>query len=588
MARYREMFQIEVNHSGLNKYRIIRGSDMYVVEQKARMLNAQWDEEWFRKLEKEQQFLNRQQLAEKNLRGKEQIFQAKEELRLAAEQSAQEAKSTILQLQQTLVFTLSIDDTIDWNTLKDNRLFSGPKPKKTNPPFFAPLHLPREPMHYDNEFKAKLNWLCHLFKSKKDFRIREAHKRYVQVHQSWCVAKREIEAKNVQMKGRHDQELKRLEFEFQQAMADYEQAKSIFKEEQRHNNLLIDQKKSLYMSGDTGAVIDYCEMVLANSIYPDTFPKNFDLDYNGDTKILIVEYQLPALHNLPSTKDVRYLKSKDEIQEINLSEKELVKLYDDLIYQIILRSLHELFEADAANTLDAIIFNGIVTSVDKAHGNVTSACIVSIQASKDEFMAINLAQVDPKACFKLLKGVGSSQLHSLTPIPPILQIDKSDRRFVNGYDVAGTMDDSTNLAAMNWEDFEHLIRELFEKEFRQNGGECRVTRASRDGGVDAIAFDPDPIRGGKIVIQAKRYTKTVGVSAVRDLYGTVLNEGATKGILVTTADYGPDSYDFARGKPLTLLNGANLLHLLETHGHRAKIDLQAARISLALESGRVV
>lgn len=84
------------------------------------------------------------------------------------------------------------------------------------------------------------------------------------------------------------------------------------------------------------------------------------------------------------------------------------------------------------------------------------------------------------------------------------------------------MDDSINLAAMSWEDFEHLIRELFEKEFKQYGGECNVTRSSRDGGVDAIASDPDPIRGGKIVIQAKRYTKTVGVSAVRDLYGTVL------------------------------------------------------------------
>ncbi|MGH9351727.1 MAG: restriction endonuclease [Terriglobia bacterium] len=86
---------------------------------------------------------------------------------------------------------------------------------------------------------------------------------------------------------------------------------------------------------------------------------------------------------------------------------------------------------------------------------------------------------------------------------------------------------------MGWEDFEHLIREIFEQEFPSSGGEVRVTRASRDWGVDAIAFDPDPIRGGKIVIQAKRYTNTVEVSAVRDLYGTVLNEGATKGILVT-------------------------------------------------------
>jgi restriction system protein len=134
---------------------------------------------------------------------------------------------------------------------------------------------------------------------------------------------------------------------------------------------------------------------------------------------------------------------------------------------------------------------------------------------------------------------------------------------------------------MGWEDFEHLIREVFEKEFSQSGGEVKVTQASRDGGVDAIAFDPDPIRGGKIVIQAKRYTNTVGVSAVRDLYGTVMNEGATKGILVTTADYGPDAYDFAKGKPLTLLNGGNLLHLLDKHGHKAMIDLKAAKQIIA-------
>lgn len=44
-----------------------------------------------------------------------------------------------------------------------------------------------------------------------------------------------------------------------------------------------------------------------------------------------------------------------------------------------------------------------------------------------------------------------------------------------------------------------------------------------------------------------------------------MNEGASKGILVTTADYGPDAYQFATGETLTLLNGANLLHLMEKH-----------------------
>ena len=79
------------------------------------------------------------------------------------------------------------------------------------------------------------------------------------------------------------------------------------------------------------------------------------------------------------------------------------------------------------------------------------------------------------------------------------------------------------------------------------------------------------------MIQAKRYTNVVGVSAVRDLYGTVMNEGATKGILVTTSNYGNDAYSFAQGKPLTLMNGANLLYLLAKHGYKARIDIKEAK-----------
>jgi hypothetical protein len=60
-----------------------------------------------------------------------------------------------------------------------------------------------------------------------------------------------------------------------------------------------------------------------------------------------------------------------------------------------------------------------------------------------------------------------------------------------------------------------------------------MTQSSRDGGVDCVAYDNRAIFGGKVIIQAKRYKNTVPVSAVRDLFGSVHNEGATKGILVT-------------------------------------------------------
>lgn len=52
----------------------------------------------------------------------------------------------------------------------------------------------------------------------------------------------------------------------------------------------------------------------------------------------------------------------------------------------------------------------------------------------------------------------------------------------------------------------------------------------------------------------------------RDLFGTMLNEGASMGILVTTSGYGSAAFEFAKGKPIELLDGSNLLFLLKEHG----------------------
>jgi restriction system protein len=62
------------------------------------------------------------------------------------------------------------------------------------------------------------------------------------------------------------------------------------------------------------------------------------------------------------------------------------------------------------------------------------------------------------------------------------------------------------------------------------------------------------LRGGKFVIQAKRYTLPVDVAAVRDLYGTLINEGDNRGIR-TRSHFGPDAFAFARDRPISLLSG---------------------------------
>lgn len=45
----------------------------------------------------------------------------------------------------------------------------------------------------------------------------------------------------------------------------------------------------------------------------------------------------------------------------------------------------------------------------------------------------------------------------------------------------------------------------------------------------------------------------------------------------TTSDYGHDSYEFAKDKPLKLLNSGHLLSLLHKHGRSAHINIEDAR-----------
>lgn len=131
-----------------------------------------------------------------------------------------------------------------------------------------------------------------------------------------------------------------------------------------------------------------------------------------------------------------------------------------------------------------------------------------------------------------------------------------------------------NLATMTPEAVEGLIRELFSKIFKEHGGELRIP-SSHDKGVDAIVIDPDPIRGGKYVIQVKKYNKNNPVPApvVRDFLGAIDLENAIKGFLITTSSFTQEALHFAVSqKSLVLIDGTQLLHLFKKYGYNVTIE----------------
>ena len=75
------------------------------------------------------------------------------------------------------------------------------------------------------------------------------------------------------------------------------------------------------------------------------------------------------------------------------------------------------------------------------------------------------------------------------------------------------------------------MRQLFEA----RGLEGWTTERSGDDGVDAVVINRDPMVGGLTIVQAKRYTRVIGVSHIRELVGAMDEKRAGRGILVTTS-----------------------------------------------------
>jgi restriction system protein len=475
----------------------------------------------------------------------------KERKRRYLEGRAQEAEQynallagSVKELEGLLATTLSVDDALDFESLKEN-------PKL---PRFAPGRLGQaadQPVFHSPPSLSGLRGLVPGAKAKHAQAVADAEATHAAAMEAWQQDEDQRLAALSAKKSEHDAQVRELNDHMARQHAE------------------VDAFREAYQAGEPDAVLNYASMVLASSRYPQEFPQQHRVAYVPESRQLVVEMDLPGLAAVPENLEFRYVKSKDEITAKARPTTQRRALYASVVSQVALRTVHEIFESDRAGHLESVVFNGHVDTIDPRTGQPIRPCLITLRTTRDVFDGLDLAHVEPQACLRGLSASVSKSPAELAPVRPVLEFSMVDRRFVDEVDVLSTMDRRANLMDLTPGEFEALITNLFAK----MGLETRLTQASRDGGVDCVAFDPRPIFGGKVVIQAKRYKNTVGVSAVRDLFGTMQNEGASKGILVTTSGYGKASYEFAENKPLELLSGSHLLALLEDHaGMEAKIE----------------
>jgi restriction system protein len=318
-----------------------------------------------------------------------------------------EAQAVLSGLQSTLTHALGRGPRLNWDRLEVRSGFRRPSPDEWRVPRPDPNAQKYQPpprpdanwAGYGPQFSL-LDWI---FPSRKQFKLAESRRVYDGDLDFWLRASSSLASQ-------HEADLKvwqGADNRYARTLAYWQASQRAFSSYLECHNTAVSALRSQYEAGDKLAVVPYCELVLANSDYPGFIPREWEVDFNPETGILVVDLGLPAPQDLPTIKDVKYVQSTDALVEKHLSEAEQTRLYDDLVYQILLRSIHELLDADRMKALSAVVINGFVRSVDKATGKDVTACIASVQADRGTFAAINLARVDPKLCFKQLRGVAA-------------------------------------------------------------------------------------------------------------------------------------------------------------------------------------
>ncbi|MZD05142.1 restriction endonuclease [Streptomyces sp. SID5785] len=335
--------------------------------------------------------------------------------------------------------------------------------------------------------------------------------------------------------------------------------------EVRRHNTAVTEATDAVRRGEPESVVEYFSAALyASTSWPEGFPRQVSAGFDPAARQLVLNWELPAYEVVPEARAVRYVPSQDQDKETARPVTQRRALYREVLAQSVLLVLHQLFAADEYGILDSVALNGFVDAPDPATGRRGEIFLATALARRADFTALHLTRVDPVSCLTdALRGQLSPRPDQLTAVRPDRQPQDVGNRVVTH----GGADGEPDLYAMDPLAFEELVADLF----RAMGMEAVTTQRSNDGGVDVDALDPTPIRGGKIVVQVKRYRNTVPPTAVRDLYGTVQDRGANKGVLVTTSGFGPGSHTFVRGKPLELIAGGELVDLLHRHGLRGRL-----------------
>ena len=477
--------------------------------------------------------------------------------------------------ENLLTETLPLDQKVDLNRLRNNIQFADSdilaslrNKKAAIPVPVLPVmgFMPPKPIYQEPEIRFADRLLF-----RKNLLVRLSEEEYTRKLDTWDKICAKIREHYETQMAEYAEAVRRMEEQQETVEREITEARLAYEELQRQQNESVDVLRVNYQGGQPDVVERFLQLGMEQNDLPGPVPRNLELEYQRDSRALYVAMELPHPTAIPGAKSAVFDPETQQLRVTEYTPAEHAALYDDIIHKLVLRTFHDLFAADEAEVVDAISFHGWVRTLNRGNGQYENICIATLFCTREEFSGINLAQVDPALCFRYLKGVSGPRLHELTPIPTRFTISKKTREQVPAHRPLEPLDGGKNLALVSWTEFETMVLDIFSRELGHGSMELKRIPGGQDSCVEALAIDPDPLRGGTYLLHAYRDSSPLGLNAVRALYGALMHEGAAKGILATTSDFTPEALAFARQKPLTLIDGEELQELFEKHGRHVRV-----------------
>lgn len=318
-------------------------------------------------------------------------------------------------IDSILVATLQIDDYVDLRSLRV--VVSHPPFDRSDleVPIPAPEPIP-DPEEPILKLPAEPSGLGSLFGKRKYLEQVELAKRaHEAALAAWRTACSEASARRKAAEEAHARnEARRLEV-LKAERDRYARECTVRESEAAEQNRRLLELIANLGYGTPEAVQEYVSIVLANSVYPEHFPVAHEFEFDPSTAELRLKVTVPGPEEIPNNKAYKYSKGSDEITSTALSQKECKDRYSGAVYQVALRSFHEVFESDRRALIRTISLEVGTDTIDRATGQRAYVPFVIASADRESFVKFDLSAVVPALTLERLGAAVSKNPYSLLP-----------------------------------------------------------------------------------------------------------------------------------------------------------------------------